>query len=624
MLKPTVSFLIFIRLTFYSLIITGLCRLVFYIFNPSYFTDVGITDFLHGFRFDMISLVFGLIPILIILVIPLKSYTDRLLRVMNVYFLFVINIFALTNFIDVIYYRFTLKRTTWDIFSYVNAGDDFAKLIPQFLKDYYFMIIIWLIFVYLSILAGNRIFKSNDFTEKPSSKILYSLVIIASLIVGSRGGFQLKPLNIIDASRYTSPQNTALLLSTPFSMMKSFGRNQLFAHQYFTEEKARQLFNPVFEIEESDSADKRNIVIIIMESLSKEYIGYFNPGMNYTPFLDSLMQHSIVFENAYANGKRSIEALPAIFSGLPNLMNEAYNTSPYAGNSMSSLALYLKKQGYQSSFFHGGANGTMGFNSYTKLAGFDAYYGKDEYPGKDDFDGLWGIYDVPYFQYVASMQSEMKEPFLSGVFSLSAHHPYKLPTEFNNQCKEGSLEILKMICYSDIALQKYFEKVKKSDWYKRSIFIITADHTAQNVSEKYGTSLGMYAIPFIIYDPIRDNAAVISKTTQQADISPTILHYLNIPGKAIFFGQSAMDSSTNGFCLNFLNDRYQFIEDSICMLFDSKNILDIYNYREDSLLKNNLKFAGFKGKTDSSENKLKAIIQQYNRRMIENDLIAND
>lgn len=495
MLKPTVSFLIFIRLTFYSLIITGLCRLVFYIFNPSYFTDVGITDFLHGFRFDMISLVFGLIPILIILVIPLKSYTDRLLRVMNVYFLFVINIFALTNFIDVIYYRFTLKRTTWDIFSYVNAGDDFAKLIPQFLKDYYFMIIIWLIFVYLSILAGNRIFKSNDFTEKPSSKILYSLVIIASLIVGSRGGFQLKPLNIIDASRYTSPQNTALLLSTPFSMMKSFGRNQLFAHQYFTEEKARQLFNPVFEIEESDSADKRNIVIIIMESLSKEYIGYFNPGMNYTPFLDSLMQHSIVFENAYANGKRSIEALPAIFSGLPNLMNEAYNTSPYAGNSMSSLALYLKKQGYQSSFFHGGANGTMGFNSYTKLAGFDAYYGKDEYPGKDDFDGLWGIYDVPYFQYVASMQSEMKEPFLSGVFSLSAHHPYKLPTEFNNQCKEGSLEILKMICYSDIALQKYFEKVKKSDWYKRSIFIITADHTAQNVSEKYGTSLGMYASP---------------------------------------------------------------------------------------------------------------------------------
>lgn len=624
MLKPTPSFHIFIKLTFFSLILTGICRFVFFVFNPSFFTDVGITDFLQGIRFDMIALTFGLGPVYIALLIPLKFFTDRLLKIMKLYYLFVINLFALINFIDVIYFRFTFKRTTWDIFNYVNAGDDFGMLIPQFLKDYYFMIVIWLIFIYLSILAGKRIFKTKNITVTPLSKFFYMLLMIASLIIGSRGGFQLKPLNIIDASRYTSPQNTALLLSTPFSMMKSFGRNQLTVYQYFTEEKAGQLFNPVFKIEESDSADKRNIVIIIMESLSKEYIGFFNPGMNYTPFLDSLMQHSIVFENAYANGKRSIEALPAIFSGLPNLMNEAYNTSPYAGNSMSSLALYLKKQGYQSSFFHGGANGTMGFNSYTKLAGFDSYYGMDEYPGKEVFDGLWGIYDVPYFQYVASMQSEMKEPFLSGVFSLSAHHPYKLPVEFNNQCKEGSLEILKMICYSDVALRKYFEKVKNSDWYKRSIFIITADHTAQNVSEKYGTSLGMYAIPFIIYDPIRDNAAVISKTTQQADISPTILDYLNIPGKAIFFGQSAIDSSTNGFCLNFLNDRYQFIEDSICMHFDSKNISDIYNYREDSLLKNNLKFAGFKGKIDSSENKLRAIIQQYNRRMIENDLIVND
>ena len=486
------------------------------------------------------------------------------------------------------------------------------------------MIVIWLIFIYLSVLAGKRIFKSGDVTVTPSSKILYSILIIALLIVGSRGGFQLKPLNIIDASRYTSPQNTALLLSTPFSMMKTIGRNQLSAYQYFTDQKAGHLFNPVFEIEESVSADRRNIVIIIMESLSKEYMGYFNSGMNYTPFLDSLMQHSIVFENAYANGKRSIEALPAIFSGLPNLMNEAYNTSPYAGNSMSSLALCLKKQGYQSTFFHGGANGTMGFNSYTKLAGFDSYYGMDEYPGKEDYDGLWGIYDLPYFQYVASKQSEMKEPFLSSMFSLSAHHPYKLPSYFDSQCKEGSLEILKMICYSDIALRKYFEKIKNSDWFKRSIFVITADHTAQNTTEKYGTSMGIYAIPIILFDPLNDKPSVISKTTQQADISPTILDYLNIPGKAIFFGQSALDSSTNGFCLNFLNNRYQFIEDSVCILFDSKNITAIYQYREDSLLKNNLKFAGFKGKTDSSVAKLKAIIQQYNHRMIENDLIVND
>jgi phosphoglycerol transferase MdoB-like AlkP superfamily enzyme len=141
-----------------------------------------------------------------------------------------------------------------------------------------------------------------------------------------------------------------------------------------------------------------------MESLSSEHIGAFNRQVEgyqgYTPFLDSLIDHSIAF-NGFANAKQSIEGLPAIIASIPALMDRPFITSAFAGNSFDALAALLEKKGYETSFFHGGTNGTMDFDRFARASGFKRYYGRNEYDNDMDFDGRWGIFDEPFFQFFA-------------------------------------------------------------------------------------------------------------------------------------------------------------------------------------------------------------------------------
>lgn len=623
MFRPGQVFLIYLRLILFSVAIMMLNRLVFLAFNYSHFSEIGISDFIYGMRFDLLAIGFGLLPVSI-LALDGQWLFGKFKVFIKYYFIFLLSLFSFLNYIDVIYFNFSLKRTTWDIFHYISTGDDTTSMLPRFLVDYWYMVVIWVITILLIRSGTGFIFRSHQFRkEKIFTRSLYGVFTAVMVLISLRGGFQLKPLNIMDASRYTSSQNIPLVLNTPFTLIKTMGKENLTVPAYFAaESEMLSYFDPLFTVQ-GDKTSKKNVVVIIMESLSKEYIGFYNQGQGYTPFLDSLMLFSTVFDNAWANGKRSIEALPAIFSAIPNLMNEAYNTSPYAGNKIESLASILKRQNYSGHFFHGGKNGTMGFDSYARLAGFDHYYGLDEYPEKNDFDGSWGVYDIPYFQYFASRQNELKQPFLSVVFSLSAHHPYKLPAGFEGQCPEGKLPIHKMIFYSDIALKKYFNRIKGEEWYRNSIFILTADHTAQSVSPEYGTSLGVYAIPLILFDPSESTGKIVGKTTQQADICPTLLETLDIPCEALFFGQSALDSASEGFAINYLQGIYQFTDDTYHISFDGEKVLSVFKYKEDKQLQNDLSSSS-EAEINKSLLKLKAIIQNYNTRMIHNKLTVQN
>ena len=602
----------------------SVCRLVFFLINKNYFSSPGLTDFLHGFRFDLVAITWVLLPFYLFMVIPVKQIQSLLhLQFINSFYRIMVCLFILANNIDVIYFKFILKRSTWDVLAFVSTGNDVVSLVPLFLMDYWYMVLIAVVLFYIFLRIDKKIILKESNDENMTQQLVYSVFIVLILILGARGGLQLKPLNIIDASRYSAPQNVPLLINTPFSIIKTLNTGRLELKNYMEPSRAKMLFNPHIQLDGDSSKEFKNVVIIIMESFSKEYVGFFHNGKGYTTFLDSLMGHSLVFENAFANGKKSIEALPAIFSGLPNLMNASYNNSSYAGNNISSLASELKPFGYSSHFFHGGKNGTMGFDSYVHFVGFDFYYGKDQYNNEEDFDGNWGIYDLPFFQYIAKKQLSMKEPFLTGFFSLSAHHPYILPSNFEGNCPDGELPIHPTICYSDQALKKYFEKIKDAPWYQNSVFLITADHTAQNVDPRYGTSKGIYSIPLVIFDPSVAQSKIISKVTQQADITPTILDYLGLPANMIIFGQSALDQTQKGFAINYLNNIYQYIDDDYTILFDGENTISAYENQKDPLFKVNLMDQN-ESKIELSELKLKAIIQTYNNRMINNTLFIDE
>ncbi len=368
------------------------------------------------------------------------------------------------------------------------------------------------------------------------------------------------------------------------------------------------------------------MVIIILESFSRAFVGSLNPQLedprdrSYTPFLDSLIHESLVFPNSFANGRKSIDAIPSVTASIPALVLP-YVISERSGNKINSIASLLSTQGYQTAFFHGAPNGSMGFDAFTKIAGFHQYFGRDEYGNDADFDDIWGIWDEPFFQFFAREMNHLQEPFATTLFSVSSHHPYDVPAKYKGKFPEGRIPLNKCIRYTDMALQKFFDSARKMHWFKNTLFVITADHTTDSDIKEYYTSVNRFAIPILFYKSDGSLKGVDNGLAQQIDIMPTVLSYLNYPQPYVAFGNNLFDESSQRFAINYIQDSYQFLIGDHVIYMTDEIITAIYNRKEDPELTKNLL-----GIVDLPEEKAlqKAIVQQFNNRMADNRLVIEN
>ena len=263
----------------------------------------------------------------------------------------------------------------------------------------------------------------------------------------------------------------------------------------------------------------------------------------------------------------------------------------------------------------------MGFDVFSKSAGFDTYFGKNEYPDQSDFDGSWGISDEPYLQYIANKLNTMPEPFLGAVFTLSSHHPYKVPEKHKNRFRKGPLAIQETIMYADYALGQFFAKASQMPWFKNTIFVITSDHTSEAYLPFYKNRVGQYAIPVIFYEPGSDTAQHHNTIVQQTDIMPTVLDLLHYNKPFVAFGSSALRNDEPRFSLSYLNGNYQLLQDGYCLQTDHTVSSVLYNFENDSLLSKDVSKT-HKDIAKEMDLLLKSVIQQYNNRIIGNKLTA--
>ncbi|MBO7440676.1 MAG: LTA synthase family protein, partial [Bacteroidales bacterium] len=305
----------------------------------------------------------------------------------------------------------------------------------------------------------------------------------------------------------------------------------------------------------------------------KEYSGFFNGNEGYTPFLDSLYQQGLTFTNSFATGRKSIDAMPSILAGIPYLTDHFF-MSMYSNNKVNSIASLLKAKGYYSAFYHGAPNGSMGFLHFSRLAGFDDYYGMTEYcndqsfNAMDDFDGHWAIWDEEFLQYYAKSMGEIQQPFITTCFTATSHSPFRIPERYKERFPEGPQPITKCIQYTDNALRLFFDRMKQYPWYGNTLFVITADHTNQTLSREYTTDRNVFKVPILIYQP-GGIKKMSEKLFCQADITPTILDYLNYDKPYITFGNSYFNNSdTTGYVVNFSEPLYQISMDKYFLQFD--------------------------------------------------------
>ncbi|NOT76689.1 MAG: sulfatase-like hydrolase/transferase [Cyclobacteriaceae bacterium] len=614
-----------------------LCRVSFYFYNAEFFPDMTFSRFgkimLGGLRFDLSALLYLNSLFFLLLIIPFDfRFRKGYQKVLKYLFLIVNSIGLAMNISDTLYYQYTLRRTTLSVLRQFENEQNIGSLIFQFLLDYWYALIFWavLVFIMTKLFGLIRIDgpQVKNRTAYYFSGVVAMLLIVGLVIAGMRGGFgeSTRPITLSNAAQYaTHPKDINLVLNTPFAILRTAKTPVIQRVNYYSQEEADQLFPTLHVREDSSSFQPKNVVVIILESFSKEFFGIYNRDLNngtykgYTPFLDSLIGQSQAYQYSFANGRKSIDAMPSVICSIPSI-EVPYVLSHYSGNKINSLPGLLKEKGYYTSFFHGAPNGSMGFQAFANLCGFDDYFGKDEYNNNDDYDGIWGIWDHKFLQFYADKMNTFKEPFYTNFFSVSSHHPYNLPDEFKGTFKEGDMSIYKLIEYTDYSLKKFFQKASKMPWYKNTVFVISADHASAQIKvPEYNTAWGYFSIPIFFFQPSGNDHSFKQEIIQQVDIMPTVLGMLHYDKSYIAFGRDIFHDKTKPFAFNYLDNTYQAFRGNYLLQFDGTKTMSLYDFRNDKFLKENL-LSKLPDTVRVMEGQLKAFIQQYNNRMVDDNL----
>jgi len=608
-----------------------ICRVLFYSFNQTFFGEIHFAErsaiYFYATRFDTFSIIICNSLFIILSTLPINAFFSALYQKILLWLFTISNgAFILFNLIDIVYFPYIKKRSTADIFNQMGGQTDLSVLLPQYIKDFWYLLLIFIVLVFLMVRLYKRISVAPKVYSYNSKNLAYlSLAVLLTwslTVVGIRGGFQKIPIDVVDAGQYTKTQYSSLVLNSPFTIIKSFEKKEL-SLLNFGITNPESIFNPIHHYQH-DSLRKLNVVVIMMESCAKEYTkigGITNAQgkiISYTPFLDSLMDHSLTFTNAFANGHKSIEGIPAILSSIPTLMEDPFINSTYASNFYPSFANILNSEGYTSAFFHGGTNGTMNFDSYATQNGYSSYFGRTEYGNDGDFDGSWGIWDEPFLNYSVRKMNEMKQPFHSAIFTLSSHHPYKIPEKYKGKFAKGHLEIHESIGYADHAIRTFFNEAKKQSWYNNTLFVLVADHSSISDHPFYRNNVGQFAIPVLFFKPDNSLKGTNSKVFQQSDILPSVLDIISYNKPFFSFGKSYTDT-LNRYAVYYTDSRHYFINDSLVFDLINYKLNNVINYRKDSLLdKGLITFYPF----ETEKRYCQAYLQIYNQRLINNACFA--
>lgn len=610
-------------------------RVLFYIYNFQLLKVDSISDFLslcyYGLAFDTTAILYANLLFIVFSVLPIFKNTNRGYQKFLFYLYFSMNLLAYaTNFIDFIYYKFTFARTTIVALNVLEHETNKTVLFFSFLVEYWHVFVLFLLFSALWVYLYKKV---TVLAFEPTKKVAYfgfstiGFLFVALMIIGGiRGGDfkkSTRPINLLDASRHVKNiVHSDIVLNTPFAIIRTLFSNSFLKTNYndVNPQVINSLVQPI-KTYHNNPATKPNVVVFILESYGREYIGALNKDAkipnykSHAPFLDSLSQHSMIFTNAYANGRQSIHGMSSVLAGIP-AFKDAFTSSPYPKQKIESLVSTLKSEGYNTSFFHGAANGSMGFLGFSNILGIDNYYGRTEFNDDSQFDGFWGIWDEPFLQFMKKTLDKKKTPFFASVFTVSSHEPYIIPNKYKNKFHEGGVPIHKCAEYTDYSLKQFFNEAKKELWFSNTIFVFVADHCNQIYYDEFQKPINRFAVPIIIYKPNSDLVGVNTDLAQQIDIYPTILDMIGYKKPFRSWGRSLFDTKTSKpFVINSTGNIYQFSKGNYICTFDGNQAIGFYD-KNDKGLKFNL-IANRNQEMNDIELNCKAFIQDYMNRVVD-------
>ena len=584
------------------LVLYAIGRGVFFLENRSLFPGVGGARlwgmFLGGMRFDICAILYASIPYLLMALLPFRLRETKAWRAVEKFF-FVLPIFVClaVSLCDAVYFPYTGKRTTWSVFQEFGAESNLGGIFLNEALAHWYLVLVGIAFLLALIFLYRE--------QKPSGEpyhwygyLVHTLILLLSLVPivsGLRGGLTTwHPISLQDANDYCeTPTETGIVLNTAFSMMRTIGDPPFPEPHWLSDEDAEALFNPVKRPAEGTQFRPKNVVIFILESFSASYSQFLTGWQGkeyegYMPFLDSLMQESLVFRHSFAHDRQSICALSAIAAGLPTVI-KPYVLSPYANNSLDGFVTDLvEKKGYSSVFYHGCPKASLGITGMAGTLGFRKHFNMEEFGDDSQFDGMWGIWDEPFLQAFEKGIGELQEPFVASVFTASSHHPFHLPPGYEERFPEGRIPMHKCIKYADNSIRLFFEKAKNEPWFENTLFVFSGDHCNEADQDEYQNKLiGRYLVPIAFWAPDGSLNARRGGIAQQTDIQATVMSYLGYDEPFVSFGCDLLTTpDEETFAFYEALGTYFYCRDGYVLEFNMDKDIGLYSLEDLSLSDN--------------------------------------
>lgn len=647
-------FTVFVMRLLLLYVVYALCRVIFALYNADITGAVAGEDIWSVVKgslvFDSASIFYVNIPFILLSLLPFRFRERRgYQKVLQWVFTITNTAGLVANIADIFYFPFKLSRIASDDLHFLSEGN-FGGLALGFLGEFWWGV---LLLAALAVLLWKGFGWLHYEPHRNAARLRPGVFEVTQLLVlGLTGlfmifairGFSLSaasyPITMSDASLYVKPKYASLVLSNPFCLIRTLGHKVDYP-KFFPEEELDARY-PVVQ-EPLDTAqvalyfeEKPNIVILVLESFAaahlKSFSDMFADGQrSFTPFIDSLAAHSYIFPDAYQNGLRSIDALPAVWASIPSFKTQ-FLSMPNSVAEYHALPSCLVEMGYETMFLHGSVRESMGFVAFGQMAGVESFVSREDYEaerGKGDFDGKWGIWDHKFLPFALEKISEQQHPFCATLFTLSSHHPYLVPDELDHMFGEGNVPIQRAIEYSDYALRDFFARARRQPWYDNTLFILTADHGSGSDNEKYLQMPYAYGVPIIMHytgSSLRGRHELAEgrlegrhpRTSQHIDIMPTLLRMVGY-GKPFFaFGRDMFNDPEGGFAVNYYGSAFNFMADSMRYVFNEREVVAAYNYREDYHERDEVR--GLPADSANVE-KMKAFIQQYYRHVRKRDYL---
>ena len=509
-----------------------------------------------GFFFDLVTAGYLALPFALYLILmPDRLYRSRLHRiamyiaVFLLTYLFIFSSIAEYIFFDEFGVRFNFIAVDYLLYTH--------EVVQNIIESYPVVPI----FSAIAVIAGIAVFLMRKMLHiglaiesSLGQRLKHGAVFIIIPIIAAV--FVSLPLTHISANTY----DNELAGNGIYSLFSAFRNNKINYDSFYASLDSRDMFRNLRNLLQEDSADfanddiyditrkiaargpaiKLNVVVVVEESLSAQFLGAFGNRKGLTPNFDRLAKESVFFTNMHATGTRTDRGLEAVTLSIPPTPGRSMLKREDNKNLFSWPAL-MKGLGYETKFLYGGYGYFDNMNYFFGHNGVDQIIDRAKFAREEIvFENAWGVSDEDLFRKsIEEFRRSHKShrPFFGLIMTTSNHRPYTYP--------EGRIDIPShtgrngAVKYADYAVGKFLQDAAKEPWFRDTIFVFVADHCASSAG-KSSLPVKNYEIPLFVFSPSLLAPRSVDRLVSQIDIAPTVMGMLNVSYNSRFFGKDML------------------------------------------------------------------------------------